>query len=76
MVRGWENGEWRGEVLEIGDGEEGEEWGSVELGQAELVDGMILELMGLMALWKRTGLSGFRFSKEGGIKEERFLCVY
>ena len=41
MVCGWENGEWGGEVFEAGDGEEGEEWGSVELGQAELVMGML-----------------------------------
>ena len=63
MVCGWENGEWGGEVFEIGDGEEGEEWGSVELGQAELVNGNALVYMGSMALWKRNGLSGFRVSK-------------
>ena len=37
MVCGREDGEWGGEVLEIGDGEKGEEWGSVELGSAESV---------------------------------------
>ena len=37
MVCGREDGEWGGEVLEIGDGEKGEEWRSVELGSAEFV---------------------------------------
>ena len=37
MVCGRKDGEWGGEVLEIGDGEEGEEWGSIELGSAESV---------------------------------------
>lgn len=32
MVCGREDGGWGGEVFEVGDGEEGEEWRSVELG--------------------------------------------
>lgn len=37
MVCGREDGEWGGEVFEAGDGEEGEEWGSVEFGSVEFV---------------------------------------
>lgn len=37
MVCGWEDGGWGGEVSEAGGGEEGEEWGSVELGSVEFV---------------------------------------
>lgn len=37
MVRGWTDGDRRGEVLQVGDGAKGEKWRSVELGSIELV---------------------------------------
>lgn len=37
MVCRGQDGEWGGAVFEVGDGEEGEEWGSVELGSTESV---------------------------------------
>lgn len=39
MVCGREDGEWGGEVFEVGDGEEGKEWGSSEFGSVEFVRG-------------------------------------
>ena len=60
MVCGWTDGEWGGEVLQAGDGEEGEEWGSVEFGSVESVRRMqgheILVHMGLLSRRRSKGL--------------------
>ncbi len=37
MVCWGQDGEWGGEIFEIGSREEGEEWGSVEFGSVEFV---------------------------------------
>lgn len=37
MVCGWQDDEWGGEVLQAGNGEEGEKWGSFKCGPIESV---------------------------------------
>ena len=62
MVCRWENGEWGGAVFEAGHGAEGEEWGSVELGSAELVvrkEGRVLgSTYGFHGVYGKRGFCG------------------
>lgn len=79
MVCWGQNGEWGGEVLEAGDGEEGEEWGSVELGSVEFVNGCIRFCVHMgfgRCLWKKGSafVRLFRLSWQG--KDRRGVGLF
>ena len=69
MVCRWEDGEWGGEISEIGHGKEGEEWGPVEFGSVELV---IWGREGTTSTYGSDGLPLLYYGKRGGCFPEAF----
>lgn len=58
MVCWGEDGEWGGKVLQVGGGEEGEEWGSVEFGSVEFMRGVRLVVVDCGYGWGGKGVAG------------------